>query len=118
MIRMQELGMASARRIRNILPLALTQFRHVILLTHTPPFPEAVLYNGEPCSPLHLPHWANLSAGLAIRGIARAFPKCRITILAGHTHSSSITHIGTNICVRVAHARTGQTGPQEILSLS
>ncbi len=118
MIRMQKLGRESASRIRKILPLALTRFRHVILLTHTPPFPEAVRYNDSPCGPLHLPHYTNLSAGLAIRGIASAFPKRRITILAGHSHSSSITHIGTNICVRVAHARTGRTGPQELLRLS
>jgi len=118
MIRMQELGRESANRIRKVLPLALTRFRHAILLTHTPPFPEAVRYNDAPCGPLHLPHYVNLSAGLAIRGIAKAFPSCRITILAGHSHSSSITHIGTNICVRVAHARTGRSGPQELLRLS
>jgi predicted MPP superfamily phosphohydrolase len=118
MIRMRELGMASARIIRKILPLALTRFRHVIVLTHTPPFPEAVLYNGAPCSPIHLPHYVNLSAGIAIQAIAKSFPSRRLTVLAGHAHSSSITHIGTNICVRVAHARTGRTGPQEILRLS
>ena len=118
LLRMQELGSESANRIRKVLPLALTRFRHVILLTHTPPFPEAVRYNNSPCGLLHLPHYVNLSAGLAIRGIAKAFPSRRITILAGHSHSSSITHIGTNICVRVAHARTGRTVPLELLRLS
>lgn len=118
LLRMQELGRESAAIIRQILPLALTRYHNVILLTHTPPFPETVRYNGAPCSPLHLPHWVNLSGGLAIRGLAKAFPSRRITILAGHAHSSSITHIGTNICVRVAHARTGRTGPLELLRLS
>lgn len=118
LLRMQELGRESAAFIRQILPLALTRYRHVFLQTHTPPFPEAVRYNDAPCGPLHLPHYCNVSAGLAIRGIAKAFPSRRITILAGHAHSSSITHIDPNICVRVAHARTGRTGPQEILSLS
>lgn len=118
MLRMRQMGKESAGRIRRILPLALTRFRHVILLTHTPPFPDAVCFNGAPCGPLHLPHYANLSAGLAIRGIASAFPKRRITILAGHSHSSSITHIDPNICVCVAHARTGKIGPQKILRLS
>jgi 3',5'-cyclic-AMP phosphodiesterase len=115
LLRMQELGRESANRIRKVLPLALTRFRHVILLTHIPPFPETVRYNDAPCSPLHLPHWVNLSAGLAIQGIAKSFPSRRITILAGHSHSSSITHIGTNICVRVAQARTGRPGLQAVL---
>jgi predicted MPP superfamily phosphohydrolase len=118
MSRMQQLGRESAKSIRQILPLALTLYPHVVVLTHTPPFAEAVRYNDTACGPLHLPHYTNVSAGLAIRGIARAFPKRRITILAGHSHSSSITHIDPNICVRVAHARTGEIGPQEILQLS
>lgn len=113
--RMQELGRESAAFIRQILPLALTRYRHVIMLTHTPPFAKAVRYNGAPCGPIHLPHFTNVATGLAIRGIARAFPKRRITILAGHTHSSSVTHIDANICVRVAQARTGRPGLQAVL---
>jgi len=118
LIRMQELGKESAKLIRQILPLALSRFHHVIVLTHTPPFAEAVRFNDAPCGPLHLPHYANVSAGLAIRGIANAYPTRKVTILTGHSHSSSVTHIGTNICVRVAHARAGRLGPLEILRLS
>jgi predicted phosphohydrolase len=122
MLRMQELGKESASRIRSILPLALSRYRHVVVLTHVPPFPEAVLYDGAGCSPSHLPHYTSLSVGLAVRAIAsasaRAYPNRRITILAGHSHSASVTHIGTNICVRVAHARTGRPGPHEVLRIS
>ncbi len=118
MIKMQELGKDSAKLIRQILPLALSRFFHVIVLTHTPPFAEAVRYNDAPCGPLHLPHYANVSVGLAIRGIASAFPTRRITILCGHSHSASVTQIGPNICVRVAHARTGRLGALEVLRLS
>ena len=118
LLRMQEMGKGSARAIRRILPLALSRFQHVVLLTHTPPYAKSVRYNGEACGRLHLPHYTNVSAGLAIRGIARAFPQRRITILAGHTHSANVTHIDPNICVRVAHARTGMPGPLEILQFT
>jgi predicted MPP superfamily phosphohydrolase len=118
LLRMQEMGKDSARMIRRILPLALSRYRHVVLLTHTPPYAEAVRYSGKPCGPVHLPHYTNVSAGRAIRGIARAFPQGKITILAGHAHSSSVTHIEPNICVRVAHARSGMPGPFEILPFS
>jgi predicted phosphohydrolase len=117
MIRMQELGRESAGLFRQILPHALSRYHHVILLTHAPPFSHAVRYNGALCSPLHLPHYVNVSAGRAIRGIARAFPQRRITILAGHSHSSSMIHIEPNICVRVAHARTGRAGLPEVLQI-
>lgn len=117
-IRMQQLGRESAMSIRQILPLALTRYQHVVILTHTPPYAQAVRYNGAPCGPVHLPHFVNVSAGRVIRGIARAFPHRRITILAGHAHSSSVTHIDPNICVRVAHARTGRPGLLEVLQFS
>jgi predicted MPP superfamily phosphohydrolase len=117
MLRMQEMGKCSAAKIRNILPLALTRYPRVILLTHVPPFPRAVRYNDGPCGPRHLPYYANLSAGLAIQGIAGAFPHRRITILAGHAHSACVTHIGTTICVRVAHARAGSPATHQVLRL-
>ncbi len=116
--RMRALGAESAEQIRNILPLALSRYRHVVILTHVPPYPEAVLYDGNECSPSHLPHYTNLSVGLAIRGIARAFPKRKITVLAGHSHSASVAHITPNLCVRVAHARTGKPGTAEVLRFS
>lgn len=118
LLRMQEMGKDSARAIRQVLPLALSRFAHVVLLTHTPPYAVSVRFNGDACGPLHLPHYTNVSAGLAIHGIARAFPQRRITILAGHAHSSNVTHIDPNICVRVAHARTGRPGLLEVLQFS
>jgi len=113
--KMSELGKQSAGMIRNTLPLALTRYRHVVILTHVPPFPNAVLYNNKPCAPESLPHFSNLSAGLAILGIARAFPQRRITVLAGHSHSRCARRILSNLSVRVGHARTGTPSLFEIL---
>jgi len=116
--RMRELGSESARVIRKTLPLALTRFRHVVIVTHVPPFPDAVIYNSKPCARTHLPHFVNLSAGLAIRAIASAFPKRRVTILSGHSHSSSTTEILPNLTVRVGGARTGRPGVLEVIGFS
>jgi hypothetical protein len=69
---------------------------------------------------MHLPHFSNLSAGLAILGIARAFPQHpqrRITILAGHAHSKCIQTILPNLTIRVGHARTGRPDVFELLNL-
>jgi predicted MPP superfamily phosphohydrolase len=112
---MREMGKESAKRVREILPLALSSYRHVILLTHTPPFATCVRYNGAPCGPLHLPHFTNVSAGLVIRGIGRAFPKRKMTILAGHTHCADVREIEPNIIARVAHARTGKISQPMVL---
>lgn len=117
LLKMTELGRESARVIRRTLPLALSQYRHVVVLTHVPPFSSAALYNNAPCGPTHSPHYVNVSVGLAIRGIAKAFPNRRITVLAGHAHSSCMLSVWPNISVRVAHARTGKPSQIELLEL-
>ncbi len=118
MLRMNRMGKESAERIRRILPLALTRYRHVILLTHVPPYEEVARFNGRRCGNVHLPHFTNLSAGLAIRGIARAFPTRKITILSGHTHSHAVALVAPNLCVRVARPASTQSGSLKPLRFS
>lgn len=113
--KMRELGAESARVIRRTLPLALSRFRHVVILCHVPPFPETVVYNHKPCAPTHLPHFCNLSAGLAIRAITSAYPQRRVTVLSGHSHSHCVTRILPNLTVRVGHARPGRPGLLDLL---
>jgi Icc protein len=115
LLKMRELGAESARMIRRILPLALSKFRHVVILSHVPPFEASLLYNGQPCSPTHLPHFCNLSAGLAIRAITAAYPQRQVTVLSGHSHSQSVAQILPNLTARVGHARPGRPGLQNVL---
>lgn len=113
--KMRELGAESARMIRRTLPLALSRFRHVLILSHVPPFAASLVYNGRACAPTHLPHFCNLSAGLAIRAITSAYPRRRVTVLSGHSHSHNITQILPNLTARVGHARPGRPGLQNVL---
>ena len=115
LLKMRELGAESARMIRGILPLALSKFKHVVILSHVPPFPASLIYNGKPCAPTHLPHFCNLSAGLAIRAITSAYPQRRVTVLSGHSHSRSVTQILPNLTTRVGHARPGRPCLQKVL---
>lgn len=115
--KMNELGRESAAAIRGILPLALTRYQHVVIATHVPPFPTAVRFDDQPCGSMYLPHFSNLSVGLAILGIARAFPNRKITILAGHAHSQCVQTILPNLSIRVGHARTGRPNVFEFLQL-
>lgn len=104
---MQKLGRKSASVIRQVLPLALTQYEHVIIMTHVPPFAKSVKYNGKECAPSHLPHYVNLSVGLVIGSIAKAFLGSKVTVLSGHSHNGNHSKISANVSARVAHARPG-----------
>ena len=106
--KMQDFGKRSAAIIRKILPLALCCYKHVVIATHVPPFPTAVRYDKRQCGSMHLPHFSNLSVGLAIIGIAKAFPARQITVLAGHAHSECTQTILPNLKIKVGHARTGR----------
>ena len=99
---MRGLGLQSAQTIRKILPLALSMYRHVIVLSHCPPFPVAARYRNKPCGPTHSPHFTNLSAGMLINKIAHAFPNCRVTVLSGHTHHEHVARISPNVLVSVS----------------
>lgn len=113
--KMRELGKLSARMIRRTLPLALTRYRHVIVLTHVPPYPEVVLHRNEPCDKSRLPHFVNLSVGLMIRAILKAFPHRKVTVLAGHSHGFATAEISNNLSVHVGGARTGRPVIQGVL---
>jgi predicted phosphohydrolase len=115
---MRELGMESARRIRATLPLALSCHRHVVIATHVPPYAASVRRDGRPCAATHMPHFVNLSAGLAINSITRAYPGRHVTVLAGHSHEANTTRILHNLTARVASPCTRRPGLLPILSIS
>jgi len=99
--KMEQLGRESESLLRATLPYALTCYKHVVIATHVPPYPHAAKYNDRTCGPSHLPHFTNVSAGLVISSIARGFPKTKITILAGHTHSQFHGDVTDNVQIYV-----------------
>ncbi len=116
--RMEDLGKASGRYFRETLPYALQCYRHVWIATHVPPFTQAAFYDGKPCGRHHLPHFTNWSAGSAIQGIARSYPKNRITVLCGHTHSGAVVDIAEGLEVRAGSARPGWPMAQQSFQLN
>lgn len=99
--KMMELGRESAVHFRKRLPYALTCYRHVWIATHTPPFRQAVFFDGKPCRPKNLANFTNVCAGGTIGGIARSFPRSRITVLCGHTHSPVSMRIASNVSLHL-----------------
>lgn len=116
--KMAELGRASARYFREVLPYSMTCYEHVIVATHVPPFKGAAYYDGKPCGRHHLPHYTNISAGAAIKAIAGSFRRSRVTVLCGHTHSSAALEVTENVNVQTVHARPGNPAIQSTFDLN
>ena len=115
--KMEALGKEAAVAFRRTLPLALSRYRHVVIATHVPPFPESAQFNNTRCGPTHLPHFVNLSAGMALAGIVRNFPRNHVTVLSGHTHCAARLRILNNLEARVGGARTGSPEIQATLPI-
>lgn len=126
---LNELGDHFAAYFKKILPIALKQFREVILLTHVPPFKEAALYGGKICDDDYLPHFSCKAVGEVLLEIMNDNPDKNLTVLCGHTHggNSHDNHpklkkyagvsISKNIYVKTGTAKYGNPEINEIFDM-
>jgi predicted phosphohydrolase len=94
-------GDEAAGHLERVGQVAAQNARHVLILMHAPPFPEATLHRGEPASANSLPFFCALSAGDAIRGLAESYPDVQFTVLAGHIHHAVDLQVLPNLRVLV-----------------
>ena len=111
------LGDASADYFHRVLPDAMTRFKHVFVLTHVPPFPQAAWHEGRHCERDYLPHFCNAVAGQVLAELAQRFPRCRLTVLCGHTHGEGTVRVARNLVVHTGGATYGEPGINRVFRL-
>lgn len=104
---LMRLGDEAASYLRETLPLAFTEYRQVILLTHVPPFRESCWYQGHVSNDEWLPFFACQAVGAVLRETMEARPQCQLTVYCGHTHNSGTAHILPNLTVFTGAAEYG-----------
>lgn len=114
---LNQLGDEAAYFLKDILPQALKQYRHVILLAHVPPFKEACWHEGEIADDNWLPHFTCQAAGEVLREIMADHPEHKMTVLCGHTHSSGTAQILPNLQVKTGGAVYGKPEVQEVVEV-
>jgi predicted MPP superfamily phosphohydrolase len=114
---MNDLADAAAARIRTKLEDARTRHKHVVLLTHVPPFREAAWHEGRPSDDEWLPHFSSKAVGDAIVEVMQQHPDVQLTVLCGHTHGSGVARILPNVLVKTGGAVYGKPAVQEVLLL-
>jgi hypothetical protein len=115
--RLQTLGDEAGAHFRSVLPDALRRFRHVVVLTHVPPFRDACWHEGRVSDPDWLPHFTCKAAGDALAEAMRAHPDRRMTVLCGHTHSAGEARILPNLQVLTGAAEYGRPALQRVLEV-
>src|SRR3954469_8544205 len=91
--KLHALGDEAAAHFRAVLPDALKRFRHIVVLTHVPPFREACWHEGQVSDDNWLPHFTCKAVGDVLVEAMRAAPDREMTVLCGHTHGGGEAQI-------------------------
>lgn len=116
-LRLNALGDEAATHFRDVLPAVLDRFRHVIVLMHFPPFPEACWHDGAISLDEWLPHLACKAAGDVLFEAMRARPDVSLRVLCGHTHDAGDVLLLPNLRVTTGGARYGRPQLQDVLEI-
>jgi 3',5'-cyclic AMP phosphodiesterase CpdA len=115
--KLHALGDEAAAHFRTVLPDALGRFRHVVVLTHVPPFREACWHEGNISDDDWLPHFTCKAVGDALREAMAAVPGQRMTVLCGHTHGGGEAQVLPNLRVLTGAATYGRPVIQQVLEM-
>jgi 3',5'-cyclic-AMP phosphodiesterase len=116
--KLQELGDQAAAHFRTVFPLALQNFRQVIVLTHVPPFREACWHEGRISDADWLPHFTCRAAGDVLRDLMLAHPDCEATVLCGHTHGEGVAQVLPNLRAWTGGAVYGKPRIQRVFEVA
>lgn len=101
------LGDDAAARLAPTLQDALDRAKHLLVLTHVPPFCEACWHEGHLSAPDWLPHFTCGALGELLAGTMKSHPEHRMMVLSGHTHGGGRATILPNLTVRTGAAEYG-----------
>lgn len=114
---LRRLGDEAGAHFRAVLPAALERFRHVIVLTHVPPFREACWHAGKISAEDYLPWFACKAAGDALREAMTAHPQREMTVLCGHTHGEGEARVLPNLRVLTGGADYCEPKVQQVIQV-
>jgi 3',5'-cyclic-AMP phosphodiesterase len=115
--KLQELGDEAASHFESVLPHALEQSEHVIVLMHVPPFREACWHEGRISDDIWLPHFSCKAAGDVLRRFMENAPDRRLTVFCGHTHGAGTAQILPNLVVITGGAEYGKPALQRVIQV-
>ena len=117
LMKLKALGDEAADHLRVVLAKAIGQYRHIVVVTHVPPFREACWYQGRISTNEWLPHFTCHAVGEVLAESMRSAPGRQMTVLCGHTHGAGETYILSNLRVLTGGAVYGRPIVQQVLEV-
>ena len=115
--KLHRLGDAAAEAVRQVLPAAFENHRHVLFLTHVPPFRQACWYRGKPSDDNGLPHFGCKAVGDALLSVMHDLPDRELTVLCGHTHGGGEVDVLGNLRCLTGEAAYGKPVVQRLFEI-
>jgi len=115
--KLHALGDEAAAHFRAVLPAALSRFRHVIAVTHVPPFRESCWHEGKVSGDNWLPFFSCKAVGDVLVEAMVAAPDRKMTVVCGHTHGGGEAMILPNLRVLTGGAWYGKPNVQRVLAI-
>ena len=111
------LGDEAATHLQAVLPDGLDRFRHIVVLTHVPPFKDACWHEGRISNDEWLPHFTCKAVGDVLAEAMAARPDRQMTVLCGHTHGAGEAQVLPNLRVLTGGAEYGEPKVQRVLEV-
>ena len=111
-LRLSRLGREASDRIGTQLESAFETHQNVILATHVPPFVQSCWYEGAATLNTWTPHFTCRAVGERLMDLMDRYPKHRLTVLCGHTHSGGRFVLRQNLEVLTGGATYGKPSCQ------
>lgn len=104
-LKLHQLGSQAAQDIRKKLEKAFKQYSNVIILTHTPPFQAACLYDNNIADQDNwAPHFVCKAMGDVLNKLMNAHLDKQVIVLCGHAHHMADISILPNLRVMVGES--------------
>jgi predicted MPP superfamily phosphohydrolase len=114
--KMQKLADEAAQHFTNLLPET-AWAKHIVVLTHVPPWKEGAWHMDSYSDDYHLPFFSSKVVGDVLTGYMQEHPEQKMTVLCGHTHGGGKAQILPNLLCLTGKAEYYKPKLQRILTV-
>jgi len=104
--------------MQNGIKQAVKYHKHIVVLTHYPPFAEAHVHEGHPGEQSVMPFFTSKMCGDMLMAASKAYPNVNFNVFAGHTHGKVDLKITPNLSVHVGAATYGKPELQGLVDVA
>lgn len=115
--KLHQLGSQAAQDIQKKLEDAFKQYSKIIILTHTPPFQAACIYDKHISDDNWAPHFVCKAMGDALLKIMQSHPEKQAIVFCGHAHHMANISILPNLRVIVGESTLGSPQIQGMIKV-